>query len=269
MKKSRQGLARQSVDEIHVDGTEARRAAGVDGAQCLLDGLLAIDRQLHRSIEVLHAEAGAIEAHGGVRRDVAIANTAWIEFDGKIAGSRTREMEETPEAVDQAPKSGRIQKVRRPAAEVQLHHIAIAIEQRRHHLRLAHQAFGVRRTSAHVARDDSIASTVEARRETEWHVHVQRQVARNRLLVAARHLPPEVGVGEARGKLRRRRIRGVSLTGPVVAAQQIEIEVQACIHGRQPGLPSARGLHRMGAYTTTNRPKLNIHASPARDTVSR
>ena len=56
-----------------------------------------------------------------------------------------------------------VQKVRRAAAEVQLHDIAIAIEQRRHHFRFAHQALGVRRAAAHVARDDSIASAVEAR----------------------------------------------------------------------------------------------------------
>ena len=168
----------------------------------------------------------------------------------------------TPKAVDQARKTPVIRKFGVPPPKCSCTTSRSRSNSGATMSALAHQAFGIRRAAAHVARDDSIASAVEARRETEWHVHVQRQVARNRLLVAARHLPPEVGIGEARGKLRRRRIRGVTRTGPVVAAQQIEIEFQAMCSWASPGLPSARGLHRMGAYTTTKMPKLRHPREP-------
>ena len=141
-------LARQAVDQVDVDRAEAVRAAGVDHAQRFLDALHAVDRQLHRGIEVLHAEAGAVEAHGGVaprcRRRARCADRARSRNRGRAP---SRNGSNCPRLSTSSRELRGDQEVRRAAAEMQLHDVAIAIEQRRHHLRFADQALGVRRAA--------------------------------------------------------------------------------------------------------------------------
>ena len=105
VQKSRERLARQAVDEVDIDRTKSGAAARVDGAQGFLDTLLAVDRQLHGAIEVLHAEAGAIETHGRVGGDVAVAHAARIELDGKVASRRRREVKEAARDSSTRPAS--------------------------------------------------------------------------------------------------------------------------------------------------------------------
>jgi hypothetical protein len=85
---------------------------------------------------------------------------------------------------------------------VDLRHLAIAVEDLRYQLRLAQQAFDVRRATAGIPRDDAIAAAVEARREAERHVHIQRQITRDRLVVGAPCVAAEIRLGEIRAELR-------------------------------------------------------------------
>ena len=55
-------LARQAVDEIDANRAHAMPAARLDDRKRLLDRLNAINRLLHLRVEVLHAQARAIEA---------------------------------------------------------------------------------------------------------------------------------------------------------------------------------------------------------------
>jgi coproporphyrinogen III oxidase-like Fe-S oxidoreductase len=116
------------------------------------------------------------------------------------------------------------QEVRRAPAQVQLHHVAVAVEQGRDHRDLAHQARQVGLAARRIARDDAVAATVKAGAEAERHVRVERERARDRVLVAlARHLA-ELRVAETGGEPRRGRIGGVARAGAVVAPQQRRVE---------------------------------------------
>ena len=78
-------LPGQAVDQVHVDRTEVVPAAGFDHRERFLDRLDAIDRFLHDRIEILLAQAGAVESHPGKRLDVMRPHAARIEFDRKTA----------------------------------------------------------------------------------------------------------------------------------------------------------------------------------------
>src|SRR3546814_11786318 len=56
--------------QVDVDRAESAGAARFDHGAGFLDALDAVDRLLHRRVEVLHAEAGAVEADVGHAGDV-------------------------------------------------------------------------------------------------------------------------------------------------------------------------------------------------------
>ena len=100
----------------------------------------AVDRRLHRRVEILHAQARAVEADGGELADVAGVSVARIELDREIAVVTRGEPELPAQRVDDVAQLRRRQEIRRAAAEVQLDDFAIAIEHRRRHRDLAIQA---------------------------------------------------------------------------------------------------------------------------------
>ena len=133
-------------------------------AQRLLDALHAVHRALHHRIEVLHAEAGAVEAAAPRKLAMSpVLKEARIELDGEIAVGARGQMEVAAQALHQLADLCRVEEVRRAAAEVQLHDFAVAVEQRRHQLDLACQALQIGRGARRVARDDAVAAAVEAR----------------------------------------------------------------------------------------------------------
>src|SRR3546814_5594990 len=77
-------LFRQAVDEVDVDRAEVGGAAGVHDRAGFLDRLDAIDRLLHHRIEILHAEAGAVEADLAQLGDVGRVGEARVEFDRQV-----------------------------------------------------------------------------------------------------------------------------------------------------------------------------------------
>ena len=93
-------LLGQAVDQVDVDRAEAVAAAGVDHRAGLLDRLDAVHRFLHRRVEVLHAEAGAVEADLAERGDVVGIDEARVEFDRDVAIRRVRETEMAAQGID-------------------------------------------------------------------------------------------------------------------------------------------------------------------------
>src|SRR6185436_5746403 len=73
-------LQREPVNEIDIDRIEARRTRCVHECSRVLFTLHAIDRALYFWIEILHAEAHAIETHVPQSRNRRGCHGAWIDF---------------------------------------------------------------------------------------------------------------------------------------------------------------------------------------------
>src|SRR3546814_3342451 len=83
--------------DVDVDRAESAGAARVDHGAGFLDALDAVDRLLHRRVEVLHAEAGAVEAEFRHAGDVGGRDEARVELDRDVARRRAREAERSEE----------------------------------------------------------------------------------------------------------------------------------------------------------------------------
>ena len=232
-------LLGQAVDEIDVDRPEAVLAAGLDDRHRLLDALDAVDRLLHDRIEILHAEAGTVEADCGQLGDVGRRDEARIEFDRQVAIAGVGKMEVAAQRFHHLAQLRGREEVGRAAAEVQLDDLAIAVEQLGHHRDLAVQADQVGLATAEVAGDDAVAAAVEARAHAKRHVHVQRQPPGDRVAVARCRAVAQLRLAERRGELRRRRVGRVAGTGTVVALEQRSVECGESGHGPQATQPAA------------------------------
>ena len=210
------------------------RAAGLDDRQRPGDILLAVHRALYVGIEILHAQARAVEAGVGEFGDVVGRELARIQFDGDVAVGLRAEAEVVAQVLHRRAQLRRREEVRRAAAEMQLHDLAIGIEQARHHADLARQPRAVGLASRAVARDHAIAAAVEARTGAERDVDVERQAGRNRIAIAAPHRFAQLVGGEVGTELGRGGIGGVARAGPVVAAEKFGGEKRSGRHAREP-----------------------------------
>ena len=75
------GLVGQAVDQVDIDAVEAQRASLGDQIAGHLVGLDAMDGLLHFGIEILNAQAQAIEAQAAQAFQVLRAGDARIDFD--------------------------------------------------------------------------------------------------------------------------------------------------------------------------------------------
>src|SRR3990167_2562538 len=122
-------LFRQAVNQVHVDGTEAVAAAGVDHGQGLFDALDPVHGFLDGGIEILDTQAGPVEADGGQLGDVGRGNEPGIELDGNVAAVAFGEVELATQAInDFAQLRGR-QEIGSAAAKMQLDDFTVAVEQ--------------------------------------------------------------------------------------------------------------------------------------------
>ena len=123
------GLFRQAIDQIGIDRLEIRTAALRNCLFHHLKRLYPIDGLLHLGVEILHAEAVAIEPQSGEHRERAVAHRARIDFNPKFGVGG--ELEMTAQHAHQLVQFVRIEKGRRPSAKVKLHRFAIVTEVRR------------------------------------------------------------------------------------------------------------------------------------------
>ena len=88
-KRSR-GLQRQAEDQVGIDRDEAERARMLDQRPHHRFALLAVHGLLHRGVEILHAEADAVEAELAQCGQAAGIDGAWIDFDRQLGIGRQR-----------------------------------------------------------------------------------------------------------------------------------------------------------------------------------
>ena len=83
--EARHALFRQAVDQVDVERLEAARARGRDHVARHLVGLDAVHRALHRRVEVLHAEARAVETEFREEADGLRRARARVDLDRVFA----------------------------------------------------------------------------------------------------------------------------------------------------------------------------------------
>ncbi len=132
-----------------------------------------MDRGLHLGIEVLHAEADAIEAQLREQRHPFVVDAARIDLDRMLA---VRPQIEVPvQRAHDLPHFGGIEEGRRTAAPVRLHHGPALAQAGCHQRHLARQIADIARTAAVIARDDLVAAAVVADVLAERDMQVERQ----------------------------------------------------------------------------------------------
>ena len=76
---------RQAVNQVDADGFETGFAGGIDDGACFFDGLDAVYGLLHFGVEILYADAHAVEAQFAKMQDGFPADFARVDFDGVFA----------------------------------------------------------------------------------------------------------------------------------------------------------------------------------------
>ncbi|MNS94229.1 hypothetical protein D3C72_1284410 [compost metagenome] len=215
-------LQRQAVDQVHAHRLEAGLARGVDHQPGFRLALDAVHRLLYRRIEILDADAHAVETETAQVQHGVAANLARVDLDGKLAFRQQFEV-----AVDDAhhPVQLRIgEEGRCAAAEMQLDHLLATAEFFRHQRDFLFQVVEVGVGAALVLGDDLVAAAVVADGVAERDMHVQRDAAMvcpNGALRQAMFIiiHPETGVKTVGG-----RIGGVTRTGPFQCFDQGPVE---------------------------------------------
>lgn len=218
-------LLRQPVDEVDADGAEARLARGADRRQRLFLRLDAVDRLLHVGVEILHAEADAVEPLPAQGVDALGRDAARIDFDRVLALLVVGQPEPAADVLHQVVHLRIRQVGRGAAAEVQLLDVVEAGEELALHLDLALQVAEIDGGLVTVLRDDLVAAAVVADGVAERNVDVQRQ----RMAGAARMQVGDrlqvVAVAEGVVEAVRGRIRGVARPRLAQPADQAGIEL--------------------------------------------
>ena len=218
------GLVRQAVDQVHVDGTETERARLLEHGEGFGLALNPVHRLLHRGLEILHAHAQTIEAETAQHRQRLRTDLARVHLDAVFTLVVITQAEMLTRDVHQLPHFIMTDEGRRAAAPVQLLHRARAVEQFRLQGDLAMQPPQIRRGALAVLGDDLVAGAVETDGVAERQMKIQRQRTRGRSLIAAFGLVAVIRLGETRMELHCRRIRGVARSALVVAAQQFGVK---------------------------------------------
>ena len=76
---------RQAVNQIDADGFETGIAGRFDDFSRFFNGLDAVDGGLDFGVEILDADAHAVEAEPAEMLDGGGADFAWVDFDGVFA----------------------------------------------------------------------------------------------------------------------------------------------------------------------------------------
>jgi hypothetical protein len=87
------GLLGQAVDQVDVDRAKLQGARRVDHGAGFFQALQAIDRTLHRRVEVLHADADAVEAQLAQQAHGRPVGLARVDLDAVVAGVIVQQIE--------------------------------------------------------------------------------------------------------------------------------------------------------------------------------
>ncbi len=225
-------LQRQAVDQVDADGLELCVAGGLDQLAGLLLGLDAIDGDLHLLVEILHAEAQAVEAQLAQAVDLLGRDGARVHFQRELVVVAVIHVERLMQARHQVGQllAGEIGGC--ATAEVQLSELARTVEQFALHGDLALEVFEVLDGALGLVGDDLVAGAVIAKALAERNVDVYRQRLGRLCLIAACSGGTVIILGEGLVKLGGRGVGGVARTWTVVFLDQGAVEARQLVHVR-------------------------------------
>src|SRR5690606_33374660 len=160
----------QAGDQIHAHRPEALRTGRIDDHRRFLGRLDAIDGLLDLAVEVLHADAHAVEAEFGQHRHRFRIDLARVDLDRVFAVRRQGEM--AAYAGHQFAHLRMREEGRRAAAPVQLHDFVRALQLRRLHGDFLADILDVLVRVRLVLGDDLVAGAVVANRIAERDMYV-------------------------------------------------------------------------------------------------
>ncbi|MNQ78217.1 hypothetical protein D3C85_931210 [compost metagenome] len=229
------GLLGQPVDQVDIDRAELQGARRIDHRAGFLQTLQAIDRALHRRIEVLQADADPVETQFAQQAHGRPVGFTRVDLDAVIAGLVLQQIEMLAQVRHQLAQLVVAEKGRRAAAKVQLLDFLGRVEVAGDQLDFLLQPLQVGQGATTILGDDLVAGAVVANVRAERHMHVERQRAQG--LAAVAQGMKQVEGADLTVKLHGRRIRGVARPRQVVAADQIRVPTNGVEHA---GIPPDR-----------------------------
>jgi hypothetical protein len=209
----------QAVDQVGVDRVEADAPGVFHQGGHLLERLDAVHGLLNLGVEILDAEADAVETQAGDVREARRVHRARIDLDREFTARRQREA--AAQHGHQFRQLSIGEERGRAAAQVQLRHGLPQAQLQGVQVDFARQRMQVCSPSLMLLRDDLVARAVVAQRLAERDVHVQGQRHRPGGRGAALHQGFRQLVGRERfHEPVGRRIGGVARAGNVEPAQQ-------------------------------------------------
>ncbi len=182
-------LVRQAVHQIEVDGVDAVPAQPAADPLDHRERLVAVDRRLHLRVEILDADAGAVDPGLGQSGDVVLGRVARIDLDRDLGVGG--EGEGLAQAGDQRKPVGWRQHRRAAAAPVQVAGCEAAGQGVRDQPDLGRQRVEVGADRLVAVDDLGVAAAEPAHLVAERDVEVERQrLARDRARRASRDTAP-------------------------------------------------------------------------------
>src|SRR5690606_3849382 len=118
------GLIGQAVDEVDIDAAHAGRAEHLDNRPGHLDRLRSVDSLLDGGVEVLNADAYAVDARIRKRRDALGIEETRVDLDGELR--RGIALETAMDGIGEAPDVIRRKNAWRAAAPVHVNRAAVS-----------------------------------------------------------------------------------------------------------------------------------------------
>jgi len=203
-------------------------ARGVEHGEGFLRRLDAVDGLLHHRVEVLHAEAHAVETELAQQPDRGGIGLARVDLDRVLALVVIAQGEALAGGVHQTAHLIKVEEGRRAAAPVQLVDEAVAVHVAGDQIHLLFQQVEVGRGARAILGDDLVAGAVVTDGVAERDVEVERQRAAK--TVAARQRLAELRLAELVGELHGGGVGGVARAGGVVALDEIGVEDEVLVH---------------------------------------
>jgi hypothetical protein len=163
----------QAVDKVDAQRMKPLGARRIDDCPRLFGGLDAVDRDLHVRVQILHAQAYAVEPEPAQEGDVIRHHGTGIHLDADLGGVALRHVEVLVGCRHQALHLILGQEGRRATAPVQLRNLARTFEQASLGLNLLQQPPQVVLGTLPILRDDLVASAVETNGRAERDVKIQ------------------------------------------------------------------------------------------------
>ncbi len=225
-------LQRKAVYQVDVNRAELQGARRFDDGAGFVHALQAIDGALHQGVEVLHAQADAVEAQFTQQAHGRPVGLAGVDFDAVIAGVVVHQGKMLAQMRHQLTQFDMAEKSRRATTEVQLLDDLTAIDMAGDHLDFLLQTLQIGLRAAPVLGDDFIAGAVVANVGAERDVHVQRQRAHG--LAAFTQRVQQIERTHLIMKLQSSGVGRITRSCQIVAADEFRIPTNVVEHAGIP-----------------------------------